>query len=216
MNYRNLFLPAIVAAFAFGAHIASLAIADASKDAAAAGKAENKLPPGWTEDDIKSCMVAGTPGKMHEHLAKDVGTWKGKTTMWMGPGAQPTKSECASTVTSIMDGRFIKVEMKGDMPGSGPFKGGGVYGYDNVSKKFVAAWIDNQSTGIMQGEGDLSDDGKTITWKFKFNCPITKKPQTMTEVDTITGPNTKELQMIGVDPKSGKRYQMMKIELARE
>ena len=47
-----------------------------------------QLPPGWTAEDMQAMMAAGTPGKMHEHLAKDVGMWQGKTTMWMAPGAR--------------------------------------------------------------------------------------------------------------------------------
>jgi hypothetical protein len=167
-------------------------------------------------DDMKACMAAATPGKMHELLTKDAGEWTGKSTMWMGPESDPMTSECTCTIEPIMDGRYTKVEMKGDMPGMGPFHGGGVYGYDNVTKKFVAAWIDNQSTGIMQGEGELSADGKTLTWKNTFNCPITNKPQVMTEVDTTTGPNSKTLEMSGDDPKTGKHYKMMHIELTRK
>jgi hypothetical protein len=207
---------ATVATLCAAAFIVSLANADASKDAAKSGQPEMKLPPGWTMDDMKACMAAGTPGKMHEILTKDAGEWTGKSTMWMGPGSDPMTSECTCSITPIMDGRYTKVEMKGDMPGMGPFHGGGVYGYDNVSKKFVAAWIDNQSTGVMQGEGELSADGKTLTWKNTFNCPVTKKPQVMTEVDTTTGPNSKTLEMSGDDPKSGKHYKMMHIELTRK
>jgi hypothetical protein len=115
-----------------------------------------------------------------------------------------------------MDGRYIKVEIKGDMPGMGPFEGFGIYGYDNVSGQFVASWVDNQSTGIMNGTGELSKDGKTLTWKNTFNCPLNKKPAVMREIDTITGPNSKTLEMIGNDPKSGKEFKMMRIELTRE
>jgi len=86
----------------------------------------------------------------------------------------------------------------------------------NVSKKFVSSWIDNHSTGIMQGEGELTDNGKSITWEYKANCPITKKPMTMKEVDTMIGGNSKTLEMWGDDPKSGKNYKMMKIELTRK
>lgn len=213
MNRKNL-LPLFVA-ITFGALVASLAIAKA-KDSKSGNPPEMKLPPGWTADDMKACMLAGTPGKMQELLTKDAGEWQGKTTMWMGPGGEPVTSECTSSVDPIMDGRFTKVEMKGDMPGMGPYHGGGVYGYDNVSKKFVSSWIDNHSTGIMQGDGELSDDGKTITWKYTFNCPVTKKPAVMKEVDTTTGPNTKTLEMFGADPKTGKHYKMMHIELTRK
>src|SRR5947209_3078073 len=140
MIYKKLLVPAFVAAIGIGAIIGSLAIADTSKDAISPGHV--KLPPGWTMDDMKACMAAGTPGKMQELLTKDAGEWQGKTTMWMGPDGPPSTSDCTSTVTPIMDGRFIKVEMKGDMPGMGPYHGGGIYGYDNVAKKFVCSWID--------------------------------------------------------------------------
>ena len=38
----------------------------------------------------------------------------------------------------------------------------------------------------------------------------------MKEVDTRTGDNSKTLEMWGDDPKSGKNYKMMKIELTRK
>ena len=38
----------------------------------------------------------------------------------------------------------------------------------------------------------------------------------MREVETITGPNTKTLEMFGTDPKSGKEFKMMSIELTKE
>ena len=175
MSVKKLLSLVFVAAVGL-AVIGSLAIADASKDekAPASLPPEMKLPPGWTMEDMKACILAGTPGKMHEHLTNEAGVWNGKTTMFM-PGTEPATSECVSTITPIMDGRFIKCEIKGDMPGMGPFEGFGIYGFDNVSQKFVSSWIDNHGTGMMNGTGELSDDGKVMSWKFDFNCPITKK-----------------------------------------
>lgn len=176
---------------------------------------EMQLPPGWTEADMMACVEAGTPGEMHAHLAKGIGTWTGKTTMWMAPGAEPLKSECTSTVSTMMDGRFTKCEIDGEMPGMGPFNGFGIYGFDNVSQKFQSTWIDNCGTGMMIGTGDLSSDGKTLTWNFTYNCPITKKPTKMREIERWTGENTMTLEMHGVDPKSGKEFKMMEIALTR-
>ena len=177
---------------------------------------EMKLPPGWTEADMQACITAGTPGAMHEFLARGAGKWQGKNSMWMYPGAQPMTSECTSTVTPVMDGRYVRVEIAGEMPGMGPFTGFGIYGFDNVSQKFVSSWIDNMSTGIMNGTGELSPDGKVLTWNFSYHCPIAKKQVTMREVETITGPTTKTLEMFGADPKSGKEFQMMKIEFTKK
>jgi hypothetical protein len=188
-----------------------------SKKAVGAGTpGEMKLPPGWTEADMQACMMAGQPGKQHERLAKDVGTWHGKNTMWMGPGGEAQTTESTTVVTSIMNGHYTKGDVKGEMPGMGPFEGCGVYGFDNVSQKFVSTWIDSQNTGIMYGTGDMSADGKTITWKYTYNCPILKKPVVMREIDRWNGPNSKTLEMWGPDPKSGKEYKMMQMELTRK
>jgi hypothetical protein len=35
-------------------------------------------------------------------------------------------------------------------------------------------------------------------------------------VETITGADTKTLEMFGADPKSGKEYKMMRIELTKQ
>jgi hypothetical protein len=102
------------------------------------------------------------------------------------------------------------------MPGMGPFNGFGIYGFDNVSQKFQSTWIDNMGTGMMVGTGELSPDGKSVTWDFTYNCPIQKKPVHMREVDTFTSPNSRTLEMFGADPKSGKEYKMMSIELTKK
>jgi hypothetical protein len=204
--------------------VVASAIADAPKEvksndakpAAAGAQPEMKLPPGWTESDMQACMLAGTPGKMHEQLAKGVGTWQGKSTMWMFPGSDPVKSDCTSTITSMMDGRYLKSEMAGEMPGMGPYSGFGLIGFDNVTKKFVSTWIDNHSTGLMTGTGALSPDGKTLTWNYNYTCPVTNKPAVMREIETVTGPDTKTLEIFSTEPKSGKEFQMMRIEFTKK
>jgi hypothetical protein len=212
---RNIFAAGLCAA-ACGLALASLAVADPVDDAKKSGAPEIQLPPGWTAEDMQAVVAAGTPGKMHEQLAKDAGQWHGKTTMWMSPGAQPMKGECKATVTPVMDGRFTKWEIEGEMPGMGPYHGLGFYGYDNVSQQFASTWIDNHGTGIMSGVGELSNDGKTITWTYTVNCPITKKPTTIREVDVLTGPDSRRLEMFGVEPKSGKEFKSMTIEFTRK
>lgn len=210
---------------ALGAIAGSLAMAQPGKDnksapaghapAAAGGQPDMQLPPGWSAEDMQACIAAGTPGKMHEWLGTHAGVWNGKTQMFMAPGAEAMKSDCVQTITSIMDGRYVKGEMKGDMPGMGPFSGLGFTGFDNVSQKFVGTWLDNHSTGIMSGVGELSKDGKTMNWVFTFNCPIAKKPITMRQVETYPDANTMTFDMFTTDPKSGKEYQCMRIDFTR-
>jgi len=175
-----------------------------------------QLPPGWTAEDMQACMTAGTPGPKHEMLAKSVGTWTGTSTMWMAPGTEPMTSTITSTITSVMDGRYTRCEVQGEMAGMGAFHGLGYSGFDNVSQKFVSSWMDNHSSGIMNGEGKLSADGKTLTWTFEYNCPITKKPAIMREVDHFTSDDAMTMEMFGKDPKSGVEFKMMKLDMKRQ
>jgi hypothetical protein len=215
MMCKKSLVPGLFVTACLTAAVASIAIGEPSGDSQPAVPAEFPLPPGWTAADLQAMMLAGTPGKEHEFLAHNVGKWQGQVTMWMYPDAEPMQSECAYTVEPIMDGRYYKCEITGDMAGMGPYHGFGIYGFDNVSQQFVTTWIDNHSTGIMNGTGKRSEDGKTITWTYAHNCPITKKPAVMREIETITGPNTKTLEMFGPEPKSGKEFQMMRIELTK-
>ncbi len=216
MNAKYLFAAASITALGLATVAGAIAIAEETKDTKPADKSELQLPPGWTAADQEAFMKAATPGKMHERLAREVGVWKGKNTMWPSPGSQPVTTECTNTIAPLLDGRFTKCEMAGDVPGMGTYSGLAISGYDNVSQKFVSTWIDNYGTGMATGEGDLSADGKVLTWKFTYNCPILKKPAVMRQVETDTGKDTKSLELFGADPKTGKDYKMMRIELVRK
>jgi hypothetical protein len=176
---------------------------------------DKKLPPGMSEADMKACAEAGTPGPNHAKLLKTAGTWTGNEQMWMGPGSEPSTSPTTWTVSDLMGGRYLKTEVTGDMPGMGPYAGSGVSGFDNVSKQFFATWVDNMSTGIMIGTGELSSDGKTLTWKYTYNCPITKKPAVMREVQKLTSETSMSVEFYCNDPKSGQEYKCMQVELKK-
>lgn len=193
----------------------SFALAQPPKDAKPEKQPEFKAPAGWTEADMQACMEAGVPGPNHQVLAKSIGTWRGKTTMWMAPGAQPITSECATTVSDFMDGRFTKWEMSGDVPGMGAMKGMGLYGFDNLTQKFVATWVTNCGTNMMNGTGALSSDGKTFTWTYNITCPITKKPTTLRDIERHTGPDSITLETWGTDPKGGKEFKMLEATFTR-
>lgn len=211
MKAKYWFVPLSLAAIVVAAGISTFVRADTSD-----AMPEMQLPPGWTAEDMQAYVDAGTPGKMHAQLAQDVGSWDGKTILWMAPGAEPTTGECSMKVSPMMDGRYVKLEMAGEIPGMGSFSGFGISGFDNVSQQFVSTWVDNQGTGILYGTGELSNDGKVMTWNFVYNCPLTKKPTPLREVDTVTGPNGRTFEMYGLDPKSGQEYKMMRIEYTRE
>ncbi len=177
---------------------------------------DHAAPPGVSEADMQACAAAATPGPMHEHLAALVGTWSGTCKMWMPGATEAQQSECTSVYTSMMDGRFVRCETNGEMPGMGPFTGFGVFGYDNVGKKFQSTCLDNCGTGMMTGTGDLSADGKTLNWTFDFNCPMNKGPIKVRQVERRIGANAMTLEMFGPDPTTGKEQKMMEIAYTRK
>jgi hypothetical protein len=219
LEFTQCLAPLIVAGtlLSTGCSTTTKDVSASDKPAVAQGdKGAMQLPPGWTEADMQACTLAGQPGKMHEWLMKGAGSWKGKNTMWMAPGMAPMESDVTCTTTAEMDGRWAKVDYTGEMPaGMGSFHGIGYNGYDNVSKKFVGVWMDNHSSGMMVGEGSLGADGKTLTWNFRYNDPITKMPAVMRQIERHTSDDAMTLEMFGNDPKSGREYKMMQIELKK-
>jgi hypothetical protein len=217
MNRKTLLVPVCIAGGVIAAVVGTLAFAEPPKETKSGeGQPDFPLPPGWTKEDMQACMIAGTPGEMHEFLAGSAGVWEGKSTMWMYPGAEPIATTSTATITKIMDGRFTRCEISGEMPGMGPFAGQGTYGYDNATQKFVANWIDNHGTGMWNGTGELSPDKKTLTWSYTYNCPVTRKPATVREVERFAGASAKTLEMFGKDPKTGKEFKMMTIEFRKK
>jgi hypothetical protein len=195
---------------AFATLTASVALTQ-DKKAAPAAPAPADAAQQEMEKEMAAVMAAATPGPMHKFLCEGAGTWKGKNTMWMGEGAPPVQSDSKAVVTPFLDNRFTRVEVSGDMPGMGMFSGFGVYGYDNVAKQFQCTWMDSMGTGMATGTGELSADGKTMTWTLTYNCPIQKKPVSFKEVDRITGKDTRTMEMWGNDPKTGKEFKMMEV-----
>lgn len=173
------------------------------------------LPEGWTMADMQKCMIAGTPGERHAEMMELVGAWDGKGQMWMGPGMEPVDMSCVMEVEGIMDGRYIRFDFDGEMPGMGTFRGSGWTGYDNVAGQYQSTWIDNMSSGIMFGTGERSADGKTMTWDHRYTCPMREKQVSMRQVDTHLDADTWMQEMYGTDPKSGVEYKMMKFTYTR-
>jgi uncharacterized protein DUF1579 len=102
------------------------------------------------------------PGEPHKLFASLAGSWTTKSKEWMEPDKPATESTGTAEMKMLLDGRFLYQEYTGQMMGQ-PFSGIGIDAYDNITKKYVTAWMDTMGTGIFIMEGTASDDGKTIT-----------------------------------------------------
>jgi len=135
------------------------------------------------------------PSEPHKLFAGLAGSWATTTKEWMEPGKPPTESTGTAEMKMLLDGRFLYQEFTGNMMGQ-PFSGVGIDAYDNITKKYVTAWMDTMGTGIFMMEGTASADGKTITLKGSHPEPGGGK-MTHRAVWKIVDSNTQTFDMYG-------------------
>ena len=151
------------------------------------------------------------------------GTWSYTVKMWMNgdPNAKPEKSKGTAVRKSIMDGRYVVMDVTGkmEMPGADgkkkqvTFKGMGTEGYDNVKKKFVGTWMDNMGTGIMMSEGDYDPATKTFTYTGEVEM-VPGMKQKIREVVKVTDKNHMDFEWY--EDRGGKEAKTMEINYTRK
>jgi hypothetical protein len=154
-----------------------------------------------------------TPGEPHKVFASIAGSWTTKSKEWMEPGKPPTESTGTAEMKMLLDGRFLYQEYTGQMMGQ-PFSGIGIDAYDNITKKYVTAWMDTMGTGIFIMEGMASDDGKTITLKGSHPEPGGGQ-MSHRAVWSIIDQNTQTFDMYGTH-QGGKEMKFMEIIYTRK
>ena len=154
-----------------------------------------------------------TPGEPHKLFAGLAGSWTTTTKEWMEPGKPPTESTGTAEMKMLLDGRFLYQEFTGNMMGQ-PFSGVGIDAYDNMTKKYMTAWVDTMGTGIFMMEGTASADGKTITLKGSHPEPGGGK-MTHRAVWKIVDNNTQTFDMYGAH-HGGKEMKVLEITYSRK
>ncbi len=153
------------------------------------------------------------PGEPHKLFATLAGSWTTTTKDWMEPGKPPTESTGSAEMKMLLDGRFLYQEYNAQMMGQ-PFSGVGIDAYDNMTKKYMTAWVDTMGTGIFMMEGTASADGKTITLKGSHPEPGGGK-MTHRAVWKIVDNNTQTFDMYGAH-HGGKEMKVLEITYSRK
>ena len=119
-------------------------------------------------------MKIMAPNENHAYFNDLVGKWDVKTTAWMAPGQEPVVSQSSCEASVILGGRFLMMKFAGTMFGQ-PFEGLEIVGYDNLKKKYVTFWVDNQSTGFYLTEGTRDTLTRVETETGNWPDPMTGK-----------------------------------------
>lgn len=125
------------------------------------------------------------PTEEHAQMAREAGTWDAEVTMWMAPGAPPTKS--TGTETNEMFGDFFLVS-RFEMEFAGqPFKGIAQMTYEPESKQYVSSWIDTMNPMLMVSRGDYDPETHTLTLiAGEHTCCMTGKRKRVKMITTYT------------------------------
>ena len=154
-----------------------------------------------------------TPGEPHKQFAALAGSWTTTTKEWMEPGKPPTESTGTAEMKMLLDGRFLYQEYNAQMMGQ-PFSGIGIDSYDNMTKKYMTAWMDTMGTGMFIMEGTASADGKTITLKGQHPEPGGGQMKHRALCKIIDS-NNQTFEMYGTHGH-GKEMKMMEIVYTRK
>ncbi len=167
-----------------------------------------------TAEEMKKWTEYMTPGECHKKMADCKGTWKAKGQFWMDPKAEPTAFEGSATAEMILGGRYLMMKHSGMMFGM-PFEGISIEGYDNATKMFNSAWVDNMGTGIMYMTGKLDDATKTISYTGQMCDPMTGKMCDVRQTAKMNDDGTMSMEMYGPDKVTGKEFKTMQITMTR-
>ncbi len=193
------------------ANMGRVLVPDNSKTATA-----NEAKPGASDMDkmMKEMMENSKLNENHKLLSSLDGDWDYTVKMWMDGNTSGTPQESKGTATrkSIMDGRYVTMDVNGtmQMPGADgkpmdvPFHGMGLEGYDNVKKKFVASWIDSMGTGIEFSEGKYDPATKTFTYSMNME-PMAGMKTKVREVVKIVDDSHMTLEWYETPAKAGSK-----------
>lgn len=162
----------------------------------------------------KAYQAYMTPGKVHELMAAEVGSWSNEMTFWMGPDAEPQKATSTAEIKMILGGRYQQTNYQGNMM-SMTFNGRSTLAYDNATEELISTWIDNLGTGMLVLRGDYNEADQTFTFTGSMVDPLTGKEKEVREVYTIVDENTRKMEMFEI-PDEGEEYKTMEIIMTRK
>ena len=125
--------------------------------------------------DAAALQQAMDPGEAQEQLGGLVGTFDVKVRVWIDPAEPPIESMAVAVSTWVLESRFVQTMLTGYVLGE-PWSGIGYAGFDNVSEKYVATYMDTGSTGMDWFTGTLSPDGSGATLTATIHDAVTLEP----------------------------------------
>jgi len=171
---------------------------------------------GEEKKDIEAIMAVfknqSVPGAPHKLLERLEGSWNTRFEVWMGPGRAPVEGMGACEQKMILGGRYLLQEYRSKVGGE-PYSGMNILGYDNVTKRYVSAWMNTMDTGIYLFEGTTATQDNSIVQECRHEDPV-RGPMFWRTVTRIIDDTLIEFEMYWT-PKVGNEEKVLGITLTR-
>jgi len=156
---------------------------------------------------------AMTPGDYQKRLEPMIGSFDVRVLIWVDPGKPPTESSASAVSAWVLGNRFVQTMLVGG-PSSETFNAIGYIGYDNATRQYQAAWMDDGSTAMTLYTGGFSADGKSATMKASITNASTGKPMPL-ELRMSLGANGGHVTQLWGMGLGTKMFKMMELQYTR-
>lgn len=192
----------------------ALRAGDAARATPVSPATDNKTPTGKDpESQVETLVHYAMPGLEHKLLDRLAGSWETRTRYWMAAGVEPVESAGTSERKWILDGRFLMEEFDGGNLAL-PFRGLGLFGYDNFEKKYTSAWVDTMNTSILTNLGDYDKASDVVNFIGQYKDPWTGVKKKERGVTRFVSKDEHTLEIHVTEP-DGKEFKMLEITYTR-
>ena len=166
------------------------------------------------DETIKALENAMTPGEGQKKLEPLIGTFDVKVRAWLDPAKPPIESSATAVDTWVLGGRYVQQMLAGYIGGE-PWSGISYAGYDNVTKKYVSAYMDTGSTGMEWYTGTLDADGVHGRMTATIADEVTGRPKTL-ELRLTIAANGDRVTELWQQDETGKMSKVLEFQFTRK
>jgi hypothetical protein len=163
---------------------------------------------------VKAMEAAMNPGEGQKRLNFMIGEFDVKIRTWIDPSKAPFESRAVAVCKWVLGDRYIQQMLSGFVMGE-PWSGIGYAGYDNVTKKYQATYMDSASTGMEWFSGAMAADGKSAKLTATINDAITNQPRKV-EMRLHVAANGDHITEMWQADKTGKMAMVMELRYTRK
>jgi len=119
----------------------------------------------------KDWIALGQPGVEHRELERFVGEWDVRISSRSAPAQSPEVSQGRSSISWVLDNRFIEEHFSGAIAGAS-YTGRGFFGYENATRRYLNVWIESLATGVTVSYGTYDPEAGVFHFEGSLYDPL--------------------------------------------